>query len=90
MAVYMVTWDLNSPGQDYTPLIRAVEGFTHCKALKSAYFIDTTRDAASVRDALMKLIDSNDMLFVMRVANQWGANRHTAATNWLSDSARNF
>ena len=90
MAVYMVTYDLNAPGQDYTPLIRAIERYTHVKALKSAYFIDSTQHSATIRDALMKLIDANDTLFVMELLNHWGANRHTVATEWLQNPARTW
>lgn len=90
MSVYIVTYDLNAPGQDYTPLIRAIERYTHCKALKSAYFIDTNLEASTVRDGLMTLIDGNDTLFVMNITRGWGANRHTAATNWLNEPGRTF
>jgi hypothetical protein len=77
-------------GQDYTPLIKAIERYTHIKALKSAYFIDSPQDAAPIRDALMKLIDGNDTLFVMELKNRWGANRHTVATEWLQNPSRTW
>lgn len=90
MAVYIVTYDLNAPGQDYRPLIAAIEKFTHCKALKSAYFIDSSQEPAQIRDALMKLVDSNDMLFVMELKKSWGANRHSTATHWLNHPSRTW
>ncbi len=90
MAVYMITYDLNAPGQDYGPLIKAIERYTHVKALKSAYFIDSTQDAGPIRDALMKLIDSNDMLFVMELKKHWAANRTATATEWLKSPARTW
>lgn len=90
MSVYMVTYDLNAPGQNYRPLIEAIERYNHCKALKSAYFIDTSRPVGAVRDDLMKLIDKNDTLFVIDLKNNWGANRHTQATQWLQNTSRTW
>lgn len=90
MSVYMVTYDLNTPGQNYTSLIKAIENYTHCKALKSAYFIDSGDSAATIRDNLMKHIDSNDMLFVIEQKKHWGANRHSSATDWLQNNNRTW
>lgn len=90
MAVYIVTYDLNKPGQDYSSLIKAIEGYTHCKCLKSAYFIDTSEDAATVRDKLMKLIDGNDTLYVMDLRKHWACNRVTDCTNWLKAESRTW
>lgn len=90
MSVYMVTYDLNTPGQDYTSLIKAIENYIHCKALKSAYFIDSGESAVNIRDNLMKYIDSNDMLFVIEQTKYWGANRRSPATDWLQASNRTW
>lgn len=90
MSVYMVTYDLNKPGQDYTSLIKAIENYTHCKALKSAYFIDSSDGAAHIRDNLTKHVDKNDMLFVIEQKRHWGANRHSSATEWLKSSDRTW
>jgi hypothetical protein len=90
MSVYIVTYDLNAPGQDYSPLIRAIERYTHCKALKSAFFIDSSNTAAAIRDDLMRYIDKNDMLFVMKLEGNWGANKVAPSTEWLKHSSRTW
>lgn len=90
MSVYMVTYDLNAPGQDYGSLIREIEKYTHCKALKSAYFVDSSASAAAIRDHLQKHIDGTDMLFVMELRKHWGANKTTTATNWLKADSRTW
>jgi hypothetical protein len=90
MSVMLVQYDLYAPGQDYTPLIKAIESYTHSKCLKSAYFIDTQQDSAAVRDKLMKLIDGNDMLYVMELKKHWAANRSSGSTDWLKHPSRTW
>ncbi len=90
MAVYIVTYDLNAPGQNYNNLINAIKSYTHCYALKSAFFIDTHKGAAELRDELMKYVDKNDILYVMELKRHWGCNRETACTTWLQNSARTW
>lgn len=90
MAVYIVTYDINAPGQDYGPLIDAIKKYTNCKCLKSAFFIDSNEGAAPIRDKLMKLIDKNDSLYVIELKNRWGANRTISCTTWLQASERTW
>lgn len=90
MAVYIVTYDLNSPGQNYGPLIKAIEKYTHCKCLKSAFFIDTSEAASTIRDKLKQHIDESDALYVMTLQRRWAANRVMTCTNWLKSESRTW
>ncbi|NVM43237.1 hypothetical protein HWX16_23440 [Ochrobactrum intermedium] len=87
MAIHMVSYDLNSPGKDYTELLKQIRTYTHCHALKSTFFIETNQSASAVRDHLMKYIDANDALYVTRLNGEWGANKKMPCTDWLQ--ARN-
>ncbi len=90
MAVYIVTYDLNAPGKNYTPLIDAIKKYSYCKCLKSAFFVDTNEDAASIRDKLTKLIDVNDSLYVMELKKHWAANRDMPCNQWLKADGRTW
>ena len=90
MSVYMVTYDLNAPGKNYEPLITAITKYTHCKALKSAFFIDTSESAVTIRDKLKTLIDANDSLYVVKLSGNWAANRTMPCTDWLKAPARTW
>jgi hypothetical protein len=90
MSVYMVTYDLNAPGQDYGSLIREIEKYIHCKALKSAYFVDSSLSAPAIRDHLKKHIDGTDVLFVMELQKHWAVNRATTASSWLKSESRTW
>ncbi|MER9450114.1 CRISPR-associated protein Cas2 [Mesorhizobium sp. M0254] len=88
MAIYIVTYDLNTPGKDYKDLLIAIRKYTHCHALKSAFFVDSAQTAQQIRDTLMKLIDGNDSLYVMRLTGEWGSNRQMPCTAWLNDGRK--
>jgi CRISPR/Cas system-associated endoribonuclease Cas2 len=90
MAVYIVTYDLNAPGQDYNPLISAIRKYTNCKCLKSAFFIDTSEDASVIRDKLTPLVDKNDALYVVELRKHWAANRTLPCNEWLRDQSRTW
>jgi len=70
MAVYMVTYDLIKPHQDYPDLIKAIKeiGTTWCKPLLSTWLIVHDGPATAIRDALSQHIDDDDKLLVQRVA----------------------
>lgn len=90
MSVYIVTYDLNAPGQDYSDLIKEIKKYSHCYALKSAYFIDTHEEAADIRDKLGKFLDKNDILYVMELQKHWASNRLMACATWLKDKSRTW
>jgi hypothetical protein len=72
MSVYLVTYQLNSPGQEYQDLYDAIEAYDHINPINSVYFIDAEPGAPEVKDELKQYIDSNDSLIVIEVNSHWG------------------
>lgn len=72
MAIYMIGYDLNSPGQDYSDLREAIrslaDGFWH--HLDSTWLIGHPGPASVIRDALLKHIDKNDELLVAKLTGE--------------------
>ncbi|WP_118131044.1 hypothetical protein [Pseudomonas abyssi] len=89
MAVYCVTYDLKSPGQDYDSVHEYIKKFAYCKHLESFWLIDTTKTAGTIRDELEALVDSNDTIFVARLQEAW-ASLNYGCTNWLKSDKRNW
>lgn len=82
----MVSYDLNSPGQNYDELIKWLESFeTRWHWLDSFWLIVTDLDAGRVRDVLKDFIDPNDELLVIDVTNDTWASQGFSdeANNWL-------
>jgi hypothetical protein len=90
MGVYIVTYDLKKPGQDYPELLKAIRAYKHCHALKSAFFIDTAKDTSTVLEDLKQHIDDTDMLYVMELKQDWTASRRSSGTDWLLDGSRTW
>lgn len=67
MATYLMTYDLDKPGQNYTGLIAALTSAGAVRILLSTWVIQTTESHAQVRDRYRRYIDANDRLFVTDV-----------------------
>ena len=80
MAVYMITYDLNSKGQNYEDVIQSIKDASTgawCSYWKSSYLIKSNRTVQQVSDKITPHLDSNDRLIVIETkANYQG---------WLSE-----
>lgn len=65
MKIFIVTYDLVTPGQNYEKLVKKIKSYSSWARLGgSAYLIGTDSTVEAVRDNLNALLDSNDKLFV--------------------------
>lgn len=70
MTTLAITYDLNAPGKDYGPLIRRIAALPNAfRYQKSAWLMRGNWSALRVRDHLLPLIDGNDELMVLEVAD---------------------
>lgn len=80
MAVYMITYDLNSKGQNYEDVIQSIKDASTgawCSYWKSSYLIKSNLTVQQVSDKITPHLDSNDRLIVIEAkANYQG---------WLSE-----
>jgi hypothetical protein len=68
MAVYMVGYDLNKPGQDYSDLFEAIKSYgMWWHHLDSTWIIVTDESAARVMNNLRQYMDNNDELLVATI-----------------------
>lgn len=69
MTVYVVSYDLNRPGQDYQDLheaIKACGSWWHC--LDSTWMVSSQMAAIDIANRLWPTMDQNDKLLVTPVA----------------------
>lgn len=65
MAVFLVSYDLNKQGQNYTNLINAIKTYdAYIKCLHSQWLISTNDNIDSVYVYLSNKIDNNDLLLI--------------------------
>lgn len=67
--LYMVSYDLMKPGQDYKKLDNAIKLGGGVEILKSQWLLPSTSKAVAIYGSLSPLVDSNDRLSVNEVTN---------------------
>jgi hypothetical protein len=84
MAVLLVTYDLNRPGQDYPELLKAIKGYAYAKLSESSYAILTDKTPQAVYSQLLPFIDKNDNLYVINLKQPYGGQGLKEVNDWLS------
>lgn len=72
MAIHLITYDLNSPGQKYEKLYEAIKsaGSTWCHPLDSTWLIVTTKSVQQTVDYIRNAaLDDTDTVFVVDVTS---------------------
>ena len=88
MKSYLIGYDLNKSGQDYTSLIEQIKKlgtWWHC--LGSTWIVKSNSTAKDIRNHLKKFIDSNDELLVAKLSGEaaW-TGFDEKCSKWLTDN----
>lgn len=87
---YMISYDLNSPGQDYDGLHSAIRNYEVCnsymKYLDSTYIITSDLKPKNIFEHLDQFLDSSDNILIMEVNNYWYARLPNDALEWLRNN----
>ena len=70
MNKYIITYDLNCPGKNYTSLISKINTYENAKVCESAWIIRSSSNSEQIRDILTREIDKNDSLFVAKLTGE--------------------
>lgn len=88
MSSYIISYDLDNPGQNYEKLIDAIKNYgTYAKITESCWCVVSTDESKAIRNNLESMMDSNDKLFVAQLTGQgawYGLSSKT--TDWLQDN----
>ncbi|WP_204377165.1 CRISPR-associated protein Cas2 [Xanthomonas nasturtii] len=80
----IVSYDLYSPGQDYSKVIEAIKALgSWAKVHKSVWYVNSSYTATQAADKVWEAMDRNDSLFVV------DATSNNAAWQNLSDEVSN-
>lgn len=68
MALYIVSYDLKTPGRNYNNLYEAIKSYgTWWHHLESTWIIKSNLTAGSITDHLRSHLDTNDLLLVAKM-----------------------
>jgi hypothetical protein len=80
-----ISYDLKEPGKNYDRVISAIKSLgSWAKIHYSFWYVQCDLSAAQVRDALIRVIDTNDSVYVVDATN------NNAAWHNISSSASDF
>lgn len=80
--IYLVTYNLDRPDQDYRSLFAAIESVGRAvHAMEHTWFVRTSYTATQIRDSIARHIGASDKLFVCE-ATGW-ASQNMGAGDWL-------
>lgn len=66
----IISYDLNSPGQDYTKVIDKIKTIgSWAKVQKSLWYVNSSYGAKAAAEAIWATMDSNDSLIVVDSTN---------------------
>lgn len=89
MKTYLIGYDLNKQGQDYTRLIDHIkEKFpTYWHHLDSTWIVKTDLTAVQIRNDIREFIDGNDELLVVKLDGEgaW-AGINQKGSDWLKEN----
>lgn len=71
--LYLISFDLNRPGQNYPELDGALARMGARKVLYSQWAVRSTSSASQLRDYLNGCIDSNDRLLISSFDPPWAS-----------------
>ena len=85
MSAKTITYDPQAPGRDYTTLFDAIKAFgAWCHIAESVWIVVTEASVVEIRDALLKVVDGNDLLVVLELSGTWAcANVLDTQAAWL-------
>lgn len=89
MAIYLVSYDLNAPGKDYSLLYASIKELSSSwwHYLDSTWFIQTELPPSVLRDKLRQVLDSTDRIIVIKVTLPWASyNLSDKAVQWLKNN----
>jgi hypothetical protein len=89
MSTYLIGYDLDKPGQDYSDLIAAIKSLgVWWHNLDSTWLVLSDLDDKQIRDQLKTYIDTNDKLLVINVSGDAAAwyGFTDKGSQWLRDN----
>lgn len=82
--VYLVTYDLNRPGQNYQSLYDAIESYgSWAKPVESVWLVDTHKSAEQIYNGLRQHIDENDSILVVETGRDRAGWLPKEVWDWL-------
>jgi hypothetical protein len=85
VAILLVAYDLNDPGQSHEEVLGYIEGYEHVALSESAYAIETDESPKAVYDGIRWWLDDNDRFYVVPLRGPGDGQGPEDDALWLKD-----
>lgn len=85
MSVLLITYDLKKPGQNYEKVLAYIKSFAWARLSESAYAIETTLDVSSVYNAIRRVMDANDEVYIVPLGYPYAGFGPPLVNDWLAN-----
>lgn len=86
---YLITYDLNSPGQKYDDIIKIIKedcAGAWCSYWKSAFLITSTLTPSGMIDKLKPHLDGNDKVLIIEVVDNKSGWLTQKQWDWINEN----
>lgn len=84
MAVLLITYDLNRPGQNYTDLLDKIKSYgSWARLSESSYAVATQNTPQTVYSQLSPHLDNSDTLYIVTLKRPYSGQGPQDVNNWL-------
>lgn len=84
MAVYLVTYDLHKPGNNYEEVLEQIKKSSGWAMLsESSYAISTSETVEAAYKRIHAKMDENDTLYIISLRNPWTGRGPKKVNDWL-------
>ena len=90
MSVLLVTYDLHKEGKERPPIVKAIAEVaeSHVRLSESSYAIATSKTPAAVYKNLKRMLDKDDVLYVITLKEPCDGRGPEETIEWLDDHLR--
>ena len=87
MSVILITYDLNSPGQNYEKLVGKIKKFDAWARLsESSYAVRTDLAPTRIFEILKPYVDPNDQIYLINLTRPFAGQGSEEVNKWLADN----
>ncbi|HLX12531.1 MAG TPA: hypothetical protein VKS81_06945 [Bacteroidota bacterium] len=83
MSVYLITYDYNRPGQDYTGVLDLLKSYPHVRLAEGAFAIETPEATRTVYNKITKYLKPSTNVYILTVTKPFYSQCVEDVKKWL-------
>ena len=86
MPVFLVTYDLKKPGQDYSDVLKFIRKYPNVRLSESSYAIQIDASAENIVKSIRQYMDQNDFVYVIALHRPYSGFGPQNTNDWLESN----